>query len=451
MNKPNIILYFSDQQRWDTLGCYGQKLSISPCLDELARNGVLYEQAYTPQPVCGPFRAMLQTGLYPTQTGCFRNNVALPFHRKTLADRFHQAGYDTAYVGKWHLASDGELESKPAIDYQCSAIPPERRGGYRGFWRASDLLEFTSHGYDGYVFDEHMNRVDFTGYRVDCITDFALEYLQTAPRKQPFFLTISHIEPHHQNDHNHYEGPKGSRERFSDFELPGDLAVLKGNAYEEYPNYLGACRSLDDNLQRIVDTLKAQNLYENTIIVYVSDHGSHFRTRNQDEHLNGFDDYKRSCHDACLHVPLVIAGGGMKKRGRVKELVSVISLPKTLLAMAGVDAGDDMAGENLLDLADNVPPERKNQIFAQISESRVGRCLRTPDYKYAVYAPNLHGGQHMESELYHTDYLYDLNHDPHELNNLATDAAYAAVRAELAEELKKEMIQAGENSCVIIP
>ena len=89
-----------------------------------------------------------------------------------------QAGYETAYIGKWHLASDGELEKKPTIDHTITAIPMELRGGYTGFWRASDVLEFTSHGYDGYIFDENDNRLDFKGYRVDCITDFALDFFE---------------------------------------------------------------------------------------------------------------------------------------------------------------------------------------------------------------------------------------------------------------------------------
>jgi arylsulfatase A-like enzyme len=176
VKRPNIIFYFTDQQRWDTIGAYGQKLEVTPRLDQLAKEGILFEEAFTPQPVCGPCRAVFQTGLYPTQTGCFRNNIALPLNVKTIANYFQEDGYETAYIGKWHLASDGELEKKPTIDYAITAIPPERRGGYSGYWRASDLLEFTSHGYDGYVFDEKMNRVDFKGYRVDCITDFGLDF-----------------------------------------------------------------------------------------------------------------------------------------------------------------------------------------------------------------------------------------------------------------------------------
>lgn len=401
--------------------------------------------------MCGPYRATLQTGLYPTQTGCYRNGIALPTGFRTVADRFYDAGYDAAYVGKWHLASTVGLPGAPDVDFATRAVPPERRGGYRGFWRAADVLEFTSHGYDGYVYDESMNRVDFRGYRVDRVTDFALEYLRGYEGNKPFFLTISHIEPHHQNDRGHYEGPEGSKERFADFTLPGDLQALPGNAAREYPDYLGACRSLDDNLARVVALLKERGLYDDTVIVYVSDHGSHFTTRNRDAHKNGFDDYKRSCHDGCLRVPLVFGGGALTKRGRVQAVVSTVSLPKTLLKLAGVDVGCEMAGEDLLALVDGVPEGRPDRAFAQISESRVGRCLRTQKYKYAVYAPGKEGNRDMDAEVYRTDFLYDLEEDPWELNNLAESPAHAQIRAKLAAELLQEMRKAGERPGAIVP
>lgn len=217
--KKNIIFYFSDQQRWDTCGCYGQPLDITPNLDRLAAEGVKFENAFSPQPVCGPCRALFQTGRYPTETGCFRNNVMLPQGIKTLGNYIEEAGYETAYIGKWHLASDGELEKPPVIDHTITAIPRELRGGYTGYWRAADVLEFTSHGYDGYVFDENNNRIDFKGYRADCINDMALEFLDVWDGKKPFFMTVSQIEPHHQNDRKHYEGPDGSKEKYKDFVL----------------------------------------------------------------------------------------------------------------------------------------------------------------------------------------------------------------------------------------
>ncbi len=431
----NIIFYFTDQQRWDTCGCFGQPLDITPNLDALAREGVKFDNAFSPQPVCGPCRALFQTGKWPTETGCFRNNIMLPAGVKTLGSYIEEAGYETAYIGKWHLASDGELEKPPAIDHTVTPIPRELRGGYTGFWRAADVLEFTSHGYDGFVFDENDQRIDFKGYRADCINDLALEFFNQYDGQKPFFMTISQIEPHHQNDRKHYEGPEGSKERFKDFVLPEDLKVLGGNAAEEYPDYLGQCASLDENLGRLVARLKEKGLFENTVIIFASDHGSHFLTRNRDSHLNGYDDYKRSCHDAALHVPLVIAGGPFKGGVAVEELVSTASLPKTILALAGVDVGDAMIGENLLDVVEKKDDNRPNEVFAQISESRVGRCIRTARYTYSVYAPGVNGGAAAASDRYADDFLYDMERDPHQLNNVVASPAYTQVKEELRKRL----------------
>lgn len=445
----NIIFYFTDQQRADTCGCFGQPLNITPNLDRLADEGVKFDHAYSPQPVCGPCRALFQTGKYATDTGCFRNNIMLPPDVKTLANYIEEAGYETAYIGKWHLASDGELEKAPTIDHTVTAIPKELRGGYTGFWRTADVLEFTSHGYDGYVFDENNNRLDFKGYRADCITDFALEFFDVRDKEKPFFMTISQIEPHHQNDHKHYEGPVGSKEKYKDYVLPEDLAALEGDYREEYPDYLGQCASLDENLGRLVERLKAEGIYENTVIIFAADHGSHFKTRNKDSHLNGYDDYKRSCHEACLRVPLVIAGGPFQGGIAVEELVSTESLPKTILALAGVDVGNQMIGENLLDVAEGKIDNRPNEIYAQISESRVGRCIRTEDYKYSVYAPNVNGGEAAGAHLYADDFLYDLKKDPNELNNLIHDEAYREVKLMLRGKLQ-DWIEKVEHSRPVI-
>lgn len=113
MKKKNILLYFTDQQRADTCGCYGQELPITPVLDQLAAEGTRFDLAFTPQPVCGPCRAMFQTGKWATDIGCFRNNIMLPANVMPLGAYMEEAGYETAYVGKWHLASDGELERSP--------------------------------------------------------------------------------------------------------------------------------------------------------------------------------------------------------------------------------------------------------------------------------------------------------------------------------------------------
>lgn len=450
MSRPNILFYFSDQQRFDTCGCYGQPLAVTPHLDALAEEGVRFDLAFSPQPVCGPCRAIFQTGLYATDTGCFRNNKALPGGVKTVADYLEESGYETAYIGKWHLASEGGLEEKPSQDYQRTAIPPELRGGYTGFWRASDVLEFTSDGYGGYVFDEHMQRHDFTGYRADCIADFALEFLDSHTGEKPFFMTVSQIEPHHQNDAHHYQGPKGSKEKYQNFQLPEDLKALGGgDAREEYPDYLGACERVDANLGRLLAKLKEKGLYENTVIIFTSDHGSHFRTRNRDAHLNGYDDYKRSAHDAALRIPLVVRGGFFKGGLVIDQLVSTESLPKTILSLAGIQVGQRMIGEDLACLVAGKVEGRANEVYAQISESRVGRAIRTGFYKYAVYAPDLNGGATASSDRYVDDYLYDLASDPHELVNVVWDSAYTHAKLELRTRLKAWISKVERKEVVI--
>ncbi|MCK4294131.1 MAG: sulfatase-like hydrolase/transferase [Planctomycetes bacterium] len=152
--RPNIVFIFSDQQRWDTVGCYGsplfEKLTVN--LDRLARKGVRFENSFTCQPVCGPARSSLQTGKWATETGCYRNGIALPGDEKTIAHWLGEAGYEVGYLGKWHLASTSGVAGHN-VDYRTKAIPSERRGGYRDFWLAADVLEFTSHSYDGHMFD----------------------------------------------------------------------------------------------------------------------------------------------------------------------------------------------------------------------------------------------------------------------------------------------------------
>lgn len=427
MNRPNIIFYFSDQQRADTAGCYGQRLPVTPNLDALAAEGTVFENAFSCQPVCGPMRACLQSGVYATQIGCYRNNIALPTECKTVANYLSQAGYDTAYIGKWHLASDksNDLKTKPT--------PRERRGGY-DYWRAADVLEFTSHGYNGYVFDENENRLDFKGYRADAINDYAIEYIEKEKHDKPFFMFVSQLEPHHQNDRLRFEAPRGAKKAFKDYDIPGDLAGTLGDWRMQMPSYLACCNRVDLNFGRLIRALKDNGFYENTVIIYTSDHGCHFRTRNAE--------YKRSCHEASIKVPLVISGGGFTGGGRIKELVSLIDLPATLLDLGGVQIPEHFAGKSLTDFGGH------ESVFMQISESQIGRAVRTKKWKYCVSSKNRDAAF---AESYTESLLYDLENDPFERNNLISDPAYEQVRHELRALLIEHMKKANEPYLEIKP
>jgi len=449
MKKPNVVVFFSDQQRYDTLGCNGQPFDVTPRLDQMAREGINFKKAYTPQPVCGPARALLQSGTYPTQTGCFRNAKALPPDCNSLARRMKDAGYDVGYVGKWHLASelpDYSREGRESgMNYEREPVPLERRGGYDGYWAASDVLEHTSFGYGGHVYDENGNKRIFTGYRTDCVTDYALEYIDAQAGEKPFFLFLSHIEPHHQNNHDCFEGPEGSRGKFAGFAPPGDLEPGAGDWEAQYPDYLGCCNALDSNLGRVLDKLREKGIYNDTIVIYTSVHGCHFQTKKHEAMPGGMDDYKRNCYENTIHIPMVIRGPGFTGGAEERRLVSLLDVPKTIVEAAGGDSAG-MQGDSLLDIG----PGWKQEVYIQISESFVGRAIRTDRYTYCAHAPDKHPWNDSGSDEYRDRRLYDNEKDPYQKENLIGDPEYDGVRADMRMRLIALAEKAGEGKITII-
>ena len=252
-------------------------------------------------------------------------------------------------------------------------------------------------------------------------------------------MFVSQLEPHQQNDRNCFEGYKETIEKYRDYPLPDDLTFLKGNYKEMYPDYISAINRLDYNVGRLVEKLKELGIYDDTIIIYTSDHGCHFKTRNLE--------YKRSCHESSTHTPLIIKGGGFEGGKRDDRLVSLIDMPPTMLSMAGIDIPDYYKG---VDLTDN-SLERRKCVFMQISESQCGRAVRTDRFKYSVRDIKPSGYLHMNSRVYFEDYLYDLKKDPNEKVNLIKNPKYAHVRQELKYLLIEEMQKAGEEIPVIFP
>ncbi len=424
--KQNIIFYFSDQQRYDTL-----TPEIMPNLMALADEGTFFDNCYTCQPVCGPARASLQTGVYPTECGCHINGIPLRNDAKSLADYFNEDGYDTAYIGKLHLASG--KNGGENIRCEKTAIPENRLYGYK-YFRGADVLEFTSHGYDGYIFDEKGNKIDFTGYRADRINDFAIEYIENHNGEKPFFLFVSQLEPHHQNDHNKFEGPKDKIEKYKDYSIPEDLTCFNGNYKEQYPDYLAAIESIDDNLGRLIDVLKKKGIYDNTTIIYTSDHGCHFQTRN--------GEYKRSCHDSSIHIPLVIKGKGFTKGKIENKMVSLIDLPPTILYSGLIYPPEHYQGEALQEKGDY------GFAFVQISESQCGRAIRTKDYTYSVSCAKFLSSS---SKIYFEDYLYDNTIDAAQKNNLIKSKEYVQIKNSLKSLLINQIEKIEGKTPRILP
>ena len=421
-DRPNVVVFFTDQQRWDTTRVHGNPLYLTPNFERMARYGTHLYRSFTNQPVCGPARSSLQTGLYPTTTGCYRNGIPLPPSAKTLAHHFREAGYATGYIGKWHLADE-------------EPVPESKRGGY-GYWLASNILEFTSDAYSTTVYNNDNQPVKLPGYRVDALADAAVRYID-AHRERSFYLFVSFLEPHHQNRIDGYPAPDGYRERYVGRWVPPDLAALGGSAHQHLAGYYGMVKRLDEALGRLFDALKSLHLMADTIVLFTSDHGCHFKTRNAE--------YKRSLHEASIRVPTALSGPGFNGGGEVRRLISLLDLSPTLLDAAGLTIPQEMQGHSILPLLRGEQSEWSEEVFVQISESEVGRAVRTQRWKYGVVAPDRDGWQDAASDRYVEAHLYDLLADPYELENLVGFDAYREVSSVLRNRLLRCMVEAGEK------
>jgi uncharacterized sulfatase len=374
------------------------------------------------------------------------NNIHLPEDADTVARRLSSAGYATGYIGKWHLASSGPRSGPD--DFRVRAIPEARRGGYKDYWLAADALEWTSHGYGGRLFDKDNHAVEFGEevHRVDFMTDRLLEQLEAfAGDDRPFYMMASYLEPHHQNDTDEYEAPHGLAEKFRGAEIPGDLAALGGSTAQHYVDYLGCVAALDIALGRVLEKLDDLGIAGETLVVFISDHGCHFKTRN--------GEYKRSCHDASIHLPMVLRGPGFEGGKVADAFTSLLDVPATLLNAAGVEVPAHWHGQPLQELG---AEDWRTVHMSQLSESQVGRCLRTERWTYSVRVPGAPWAERgelppMDAEVYVEDFLYDNAADPDQLNNLAADPDYAEVRAELRRLLLRELRKAGEPSARLEP
>ncbi len=445
--RPNVIVFFTDQQRHDSTGIHGNPLGLTPNFDRLAQQHTHVRHSFTCQPVCGPARSCLQTGQYATTTGVWKNGIAMKNDAVTLAKQFNTAGYHTGYIGKWHLAKDTD-----------GPVKPDDRGGYQ-YWLAANCLEHTSDTYDTVVYDNDQQPVKLPGYRVDALTDAAIRYVD-AHKAEPFFLFISHLEPHHQNHVDDYPPPDGYRQQYAGRWVPPDLAALPafaavqeehakaqqlllgGTTHQQLGGYWGMVKRLDEAFGRLMDALKSLGLAENTIVLFTSDHACHFKTRNSE--------YKRSCHESSIRVPTLLAGPGFEGGGSLPQLVSLVDMPPTLLDAAGLDVPYTMQGRSVMPLVRRQNMDWPEEVFVQISEAECGRAVRTKRWKYAVRAEGVSGNKQGGAESYTETYLYDLQHDEHELRNLVNEESHKVVRAVMRQRLLRRMKEAGEPEPTII-
>ena len=316
--RPNIVFVFSDQHRARTTGYEGAAVH-TPAMDRLAAEGVVFDMAVSSIPVCTPWRAALLTGQYPLTNGVFLNDVRLPTDRPTLGTILRDAGYDTAYIGKWHLDGNRRGAFTP---------PGPRRQGF-SFWAAANC----THDYlRSFYYRDTPERLWWDGYDAVAQTDMAVDYIASRPADVPFALVLSWGPPH-----NPYRDvPQEYLDRYppADVEVP---ANCPDPVREDLAGYCAHVTALDEQLARIVAAIDAAGLREDTILVYTSDHGD----------MLGSQGMTRKQHpwDESIRVPFLLRCPDHAGRGRHLSFpLGAVDILPTLLGLAGVPIPDSAEG-----------------------------------------------------------------------------------------------------------
>ena len=318
LEHPNIIFILADDMGYGDMSLFNGGLSQTPVLDSLAGQGVCLTQHYAASPVCNPSRACLLTGRYPHRTGSIDTydhlgSERLALRERTIADALKQAGYATGLVGKWHNGSIG-------AEYH-----PTRRGfdeffGFRGGWQ--------------YYFEPRLERDGQrfrpTGrYLTDMLTDEAIDFV-TRHKKEPFFLHLAYNCPHFP-----LEAPA---EDIAPFAQSGRFTPAVSKLY-------GMIRNMDRNIGRLLESLRALGLEDNTIVVFTSDNGPDFG--GQGEHALArfncnFHGHKGNTYEGGIRLPLLIRyPDGLPARSRCDAMIHLSDWFPTLLSLANVALPED--------------------------------------------------------------------------------------------------------------
>ena len=226
----------------------------------------------------------------------------------TIATEFRKAGYSANFMGKWHVSAKNDAQGKPQLGW----LPPgPTRGGFDDLWEGANITELVSHPNEGnYYADDGTDLRYHDEYRVDFIAGRACQFIEKKHDK-PWFLFLSQLEPHQQNDMEAFVAPDRYAKDYRDAFVPHDLRNLPGDWRSHLQGYYGCVQAIDDSIGKIVDSLKRSGQLENTVICFFSDHGCTFRTR--------IGEYKRCPHDSAIRVPFILAGPGFDRAAAVSE------------------------------------------------------------------------------------------------------------------------------------
>jgi N-acetylglucosamine-6-sulfatase len=437
--RPNIVFILSDDHRYDFMGFMEEPGTPSfletPAMDKMAGEGVHIANAFVTTSLCSPSRASILTGQYAHTHGVVDNQRLVPEGTRFFPQDLQEEGYETAFVGKWHMGRSSD-EPRKGFDHWES---------YPG---------------QGVYFDPTFNvngtRQQFEGHVTDITTDRALRWLEE-DREDPFFLYVSHKAPHYpfeppkrydglygdepidypetmaNTEENYDSQPHWVRERR--YGIHGIDHMITGNLDNDpvpdfdtlYHDFAESVAAIDENVGRVLDYLETNDMAENTVVVYMGDNGFHLG-----EH--GFYD-KRDAFEESIRVPMLAwAPGRIEPGQRIEEMVANIDIAPTILDLVGRSVPDEMQGESFWPLLQGEDIAWRDEILYEyywewnFPATPSVFALRGERYKYAFY----HGAWDKNS-------FHDLETDPHERHNLIDVPAFQDKILEMRERLFEKL------------
>lgn len=441
--RPNVVFILMDDLRWDELGCAGHPFLKTPNVDRIAREGAVFRNAFATTPLCSPSRASILTGLYPHAHGVTDNtdHDALSHRLVTFLRLMHDAGYETAFLGKWHMGTDDS--PRPGIDH------------WVGFKGQGDYVdpELNVDGKVGKV----------TGYATDILTARSVEFVRR-PHDRPFVLYLSHKAVHpqlHQRPDGSLSDPTAAHfvpaprhaKLFSDERIPRrpnalvervtdkpalmrnlpnlpPLSRATGTGDEEVRGRERTLMAAEEGVGEILNALEDKKLLDNTVVIFTSDHGYFYG-----EH--GLSVERRLAYEEAIRIPLLVRYPPLVKPGTVVDaMVLTIDLCPTLLEFAGVPLPKNLHGRPIQPLLRGEPVDWRRSFLVEYFSDKVFprmdrmgyRAVRTDRWKYIRY-----------TDLADMDELYDLEADPYEMRNRINQPATAKPLADLRAELQRLM------------
>lgn len=465
MARPNILWICTDQQRFDTLGCYGNGFVRTPNVDRLAKQGVLFEQAYAQSSVCTPSRVSFMTGRYPRTTGILENGEAIPAEEKLVSRLLADAGYACGLAGKLHL-SPADPSVAPVIERRID-------DGFAQFhWSHHPMPTWPTNEYSQWLRGKgkkyHVTKLKGTKYietsmdaedgHTAWCAEKAIEFMEANARLDPpWMFMVNTFDPHHP-----FNPPKSYLDRYlarlEEIPLPayepGELSnkpryqliqhktAGPGGLYA-YPDmsdkdhrllraaYWAMVDVIDEQVGRMLDALERTGQRKNTLVIFMSDHG---------ELLGDHGMYLKGAYfyDVSIRMPLIMSMPGTLPGGRrISTFVELLDLAPTLLDAAGLPRYAGMQGRSMWKLLTSQRSDmtHRRDVYSERYHGGVGELLkgsqvtmlRTQGYKLVVF----HGEE--------TGELYDLWRDPGEVRNRWADAHYKVVKQEMLRRLSNRI------------